>query len=236
MHPHLGTVTYLTESTGAPTVIFDKKGTFEFGSDASGPLNGCVLSYPSIGKHICFDGELLHGAPSTLAYPEINEEIEGFRVTFLVNVWLDHVPTQSQRLDRSIAQSLVVPLSLIEKKPLSFASSQTVRPLTTKVKHDGNHKWAIGGTDYIIDINLPPPSALCGVEDCTVVDLVHLKGSSIYPGVLSSDSSGSDESESGSDSGSGDDADSVSIVDSDSATRKRQRSKEGHSVNKKPRA
>jgi hypothetical protein len=194
VHPHLGTVTYLSTSTGGPTVILDKKGTFAYGSDASSSLKACVLSYPSIGKHICFDGELLHGAPSSLAYPEMLDSVEDFRVTFLVNVWLDHMPIQSQRLEEGVAKSLRITPDLVNSKPLCMTERQVVKPLKTKESHNINHKWAIGGTEYIIDINLPPLRSFREAADPNVVDLVKLERSSMYPGEISDSSSGSDSS------------------------------------------
>lgn len=194
MHPHLGTVTYLTSRTAAPTVIFDKRGTFAYGNDASDTLKECILSYPDNGKHICFDGELLHGSPSSLAHPELVEDIEDYRVTFLVNIWINHVPIQSQRLDSTVAKSLRIPVSLVNQIPLNLSEQQMLKALKVPAKAGTkNHKWAISGMEYIIDINLPLVHTLAGVRNKTVVDVVQLKDSRIYPGELSA--SPSDESD-----------------------------------------
>jgi hypothetical protein len=73
------------------------------------------LSFPAFGKHVAFDGRWLHGA-----LPELSRKAEGAsegdgetdgedeknptsstttkRVTFLVNVWLNHVPSTATPL------------------------------------------------------------------------------------------------------------------------------------------
>ena len=198
VHPHLGTVTYLSSIRGAPTVIFGKKGTFEFGSDASGPLSECVLSYPIFGKHICFNGELLHGAPSDLVYPSVDKSNEGVRVTFLVNIWLDHVPIQSQRLDESISKSLETSCATVTRKPLRFEDRQMICKSSAPSTRDVAYKWEIGGSEYIIDIFLPDLNSLRGVRDKTVVDFIRLSRGSMYPGELTSESSDDDSEESSS--------------------------------------
>lgn len=110
--PTLGTVTYLSTSRGIknrnvppqPTVIYSNTA----GDEVGNPIRDCYISYPRIGKHVCFDGNLLHGAfsDSKLAHWEQNEirnsdtlcskgednVYDRYRFTFLVNIWLDHHP------------------------------------------------------------------------------------------------------------------------------------------------
>ena len=66
-----------------------------------------VLSYPSLGKHIIFDGSLLHGAPSNetlkkawtakepgnLSSSSSDNNDDVVRVTFLVNIWINSRPS-----------------------------------------------------------------------------------------------------------------------------------------------
>jgi len=55
----------------------------------------CAVSWPKWGKQITFDGKFLHGAPAELARgPTRGEQ----RVTFLVNVWLNHKPVTAEPL------------------------------------------------------------------------------------------------------------------------------------------
>ena len=68
LHPRLATVTYLTDY-GSPTVIWDQKSP-PMSDVNKTTLHGSVvrrgwLSHPVTGKHLAFDGRLLHGAPAT---------------------------------------------------------------------------------------------------------------------------------------------------------------------------
>ena len=91
------------------------------------------MSHPAIGKHIAFDGELLHGVPPELMGPQ--PETGPFeRVTFLVNLWLTD------------------PLSGIEEFPPDVAST-----LNTPA---GNVAailpWAVAATDDVATVALQP--------------------------------------------------------------------------------
>ena len=102
--PTVSTVTYLeAPPNGACTAVFTNKIR-----DIEGdPIEGCVLSYPVVGKHLSFDGRYLHGAPSALTQPvmeALSKLQEGLkdggdsgssgsscgstRITFQVNVWV----------------------------------------------------------------------------------------------------------------------------------------------------
>jgi hypothetical protein len=101
VQPQLGTVTYLSDC-GAPTVVLPLR----ISSDGSGEVipsgSDGYMSFPSIGKHMVFDGRLLHGAPEDLRPTNMSEaekgatsmaaSAEGTRYTFLTNIWLDHRP------------------------------------------------------------------------------------------------------------------------------------------------
>ena len=65
-YPVVATVTYLTPAGGA-TVVFDIVGT-EYASAMlhGGAGHGFTVSCPVVGKHLCFDGSMLHAAPSDL--------------------------------------------------------------------------------------------------------------------------------------------------------------------------
>ncbi|CAJ1959129.1 unnamed protein product [Cylindrotheca closterium] len=110
--PILSTVTYLTPSseTAAPTVVFDH--TYSQGEDEV--MNLMLVSRPKLGKHLVFDGSLLHGAPAhSMLKPTsetpANEEgstTPSIRVTFLVNVWKDGRPASVHPLSPQIRQKL----------------------------------------------------------------------------------------------------------------------------------
>lgn len=73
IHPRLANVTYLSDY-GAPTVVFNKKSPPPNDIDnLGGEINVVWISHPSVGKHITFDGRLLHGAPATF-FPALNRK------------------------------------------------------------------------------------------------------------------------------------------------------------------
>ena len=111
LHPRVATITYLCD-TGVPTLILDKRSPPPIDIEKKS-LNGTVrkawLSHPMFGKHVAFDGRLLHGAPgeyfpsiknksSNVAEPKAKRlklesngytsttELSGKRITFMVNV------------------------------------------------------------------------------------------------------------------------------------------------------
>ncbi|KAF0689944.1 Aste57867_18637 [Aphanomyces stellatus] len=194
VHPYLGTVTYLCVHAG-PTVVLDTRGTFEYGADISGPLRHAIVSRPKAGKHITFDGELLHGAPSELAYPLIDDDVDGvIRVTFLVNIWINHLPVQSQRLDADVAATLQLPMAHAAALALNSADMEDTHVETYKatavVK---THRFAIqsSGDDYIIQLTLPV--ALKGVDAGSTVDCIALDDSAIVAGELTESSDDEEE-------------------------------------------
>jgi len=96
VNPYLATVTYLSAS-GAPTVCLSQP-TIPQASDGScveglgpGASAKAYVSYPALGKHLAFDGRLLHGCPSALKHHE------GERLSLLVNLWLGHRPVDITR-------------------------------------------------------------------------------------------------------------------------------------------
>ena len=119
IHPHLATVTYLT-SSGGPTIILDKTSGINISEDISGFISNGVISKPLFGKHLKFDGSKLHAAPSDLKDQDDDEEDDDededdndeedeikknpLRITFLVNIWLNHIPIQAIALtDNQVA-------------------------------------------------------------------------------------------------------------------------------------
>lgn len=90
VHPHLSTVTYLTDG-GAPTLILEADGSGT--DDSTQEVKFAHVSHPRVGKHVCFDGRFLHSAVSEFAQPGTATA----RVTFLVNVWLNHRPLSVER-------------------------------------------------------------------------------------------------------------------------------------------
>ena len=101
--PFLSTVTYCGDD-GAPTLVLpleaDERGHAllpDGGGDA-------YVSYPAVGKHLAFDGRLLHCAPQQLARSA--DASGGIRITLLVNVWRRHHPWGLRRLPKRLAERL----------------------------------------------------------------------------------------------------------------------------------
>jgi hypothetical protein len=119
--PYLSTITYLSTG-GGPTVILDSM------VDTSGaplvdaartaptigiPIDTGWVSYPELGKHVCFDGRLLHGVPAEFAPPTTEAGSLQQRITFLVNIWTNHKPESSLEYPlgaRGTAQPRPLPL------------------------------------------------------------------------------------------------------------------------------
>lgn len=149
--PTISTVTYLTSSHSKisstntpsppqnPTIILPH--CYHDAEDRN--ITQCILSYPYAGKHIAFDGRLLHGAPShpALLPPQyeqhqrsnlkqplntLNYKPEEERITFLVNIWLQGPPIGVQPLTEHIRSLL-----------LSSHNSETICHTndTTQIKH-----------------------------------------------------------------------------------------------------
>ena len=109
IHPHISTVTYMSDS-GAPTTALNCTVNSFTGEYFSPSDESAYLSWPKKGKHLSFDGRFLHAAPSNLmpigAFEKqikisdnITDENERKkqtrrqrRVTFLVNIWLNYKP------------------------------------------------------------------------------------------------------------------------------------------------
>jgi hypothetical protein len=107
--PSLSTVTYLTDSSAAPTLIFSRR----YDSNEEETMSDMLISHPSCGKHVVFDGRLLHGAPSHPLLRRHNVKGDGeetrepaVRITFLVNMWLNYKPARVNPLSQSIRECI----------------------------------------------------------------------------------------------------------------------------------
>lgn len=196
----LGTVTYLS-TVGGATIVLDMPGC-HYRTTQSGeidcPVEKVIISKPEVGKHITFDGLMLHGAPADL-YEEGSEdqsddedededdyesESEGNgnpRVTFLVNIWLNHVPTQAAPLHADLASLMQPPLSrfaaessgsggdgsacstFFQPCPSSSVKSVSVREEWAESEiHATNWSVELEDQTCVISVALPPASALEG--------------------------------------------------------------------------
>jgi len=118
VHPHLATVTYLGAALGAPTLMVDRVSPVDPHAPIEGPVTQLFVSRPAPGRHVSFDGRLLHGAPaegSLTCEDSTSTTKRPPRVTFLVNVWLNHIPLSATPLPPAI-QSKLQPTKLTEEQ------------------------------------------------------------------------------------------------------------------------
>ena len=113
VYPYISTVTYLTTG-GASTIIVSNMQQSPIGT----PIGEITVSHAVKSKHICFNGTLLHGAPyiEQLNAPRPTDNNDGYddlivnesksRVTFLVNLWVDHKPLRVDSLPTNIREKL----------------------------------------------------------------------------------------------------------------------------------
>jgi hypothetical protein len=64
------------------------------------------VSCPKVGKHISFDGRFLHAASSQLLSTSASGGSPSSRITFLVNIWLNHRPLGVQTFPSSLLQRM----------------------------------------------------------------------------------------------------------------------------------
>ena len=123
IHPHVATVTYLcAPATSAPTVVLDAISPLLASESPCGPLPRAVACYPAAGRHLCFDGRKLHGAMLDLAMRRekpAGAKAKGTpakpkRITFLVNVWFNHVPWGAEPLPVGVANKLTATLPSVQ--------------------------------------------------------------------------------------------------------------------------
>lgn len=147
--PVISTVTYLSDhsqlsgvtkpqsysdvnSQAESVKIYEPQPTVIFESTASTPVGQAIekvhISWPEVGKHIAFDGQLLHGAPAEPLLRQLNPAHEvpksvmsstapanvssdefvsadisnPMRVTLLANIWINHQPAQVKPLSAEI--------------------------------------------------------------------------------------------------------------------------------------
>lgn len=233
IYPNLGTVTYLSD-LGGPTLVFDKVGT----PDSSTPIIGLVerftASKPLMGKHITFTGSLLHAAPSDLTEDDEESSNDGSdnseesedesevinRVTFLVNIWVNHIPSQSKRFPAkqlSKMQKLNKDLQLDFNNVAPPSASVSI-PLSvdncTRAK-----TWRFNNSDVNYEVIVPLPdvdTTKTTIAAHDMIEYVYSKPTDaeeahgieiVYAEDQPSDSEGSDE---GSENGSGEESGSGS--------------------------
>ena len=154
IHPHLSTVTYLT-SVGAPTTILNSKvENIETGEPNFEPhVDSAFISWPQKGKHLVFDGALLHGVPFELLphHPSSNST----RVTFLVNIWLNYRPLAIQPFPADSFNDYLPTQELqnVSFSPFTVKTDEIIYPDETENNNE-RFEWTLGGP-VVIQAVLP---------------------------------------------------------------------------------
>ncbi len=141
VHPQISTVLYLSE-VGSPTLILEHRVS---SSSAIESVSRAHLSHPAYGKHVSFDGRFLHGVPAQLL---VRKPVRGgyTRLTFLVNVWVNHV----LRDTHPFPSHLLAKLKLRVRKggaspgqpcPLAFPKSETAPKVISASPSAPAHGW-----------------------------------------------------------------------------------------------
>jgi hypothetical protein len=161
VYPHLSTVTYLTDC-GAPTLILDQKAGVDY-EDTSvlyGPITTGEISVPRLGKHLVFDGQKLHGAPSILSSPADQGRR---RITFLANVWLNYQPIRVEPLP-SVRGLVSVAAA---KSVLQFYLDAPLPVSSVRASSWTSHEFPFGptGKEHMLVLPLPSVDLLPGKND-----------------------------------------------------------------------
>mmetsp|Transcript_17513 Transcript_17513/g.25871 ORF Transcript_17513/g.25871 Transcript_17513/m.25871 type:complete len:386 (-) Transcript_17513:1551-2708(-) len=174
IHPHISTVTYLTD-LGAPTMVLSKRvdpmsGAYvtDAGDDGSVSNVDGLVSFPKQGKHLSFDGRYLHAAPSDLLRDGLFEEQCKFdrpdgidmkkmkvlerrhrRVSFLVNIWLNYHPYNVHPFPETMISNLskmdlLGDVRLFDKCDEAKKSGDSI---TLKLKGEGKIQCEEGSVD-----------------------------------------------------------------------------------------
>jgi hypothetical protein len=137
--PTLSTVTYLRSTPNAsPTIVFPH--TYDKGEGEV--INEMLVSYPRRGKHLVFDGRLLHGAPAHHALRQSTDAVSKsdaeersssqVRVTFLVNIWANGQPSVVKRLPTDLRR--LVRQAGKHKKGLRISSQKVIEFESRKIE------------------------------------------------------------------------------------------------------
>jgi len=99
--PQLSTVTYLT-TFGGPTVVLNCVAHPMSGEPTAlaplfsdlpqGRVDGADVVFPTLGRHLKFDGRKMHAVVPALASRTAQASEDQPRLTLLVNVWIGHKP------------------------------------------------------------------------------------------------------------------------------------------------
>ena len=171
LHPHLSTVTYLSDG-GGPTAVIEQRRPEEGGVRLK-DRRGMLLSCPAVGKHFVFDGRFLHGVPSLPATESdaaggatAASEEGGLRVTFLVNIWLGYTPAGLRRypvpeMAHSAAAGATGKWTAAEFSAGSAAV--VVEATATDTRHRSDQSYPVMWVDGKVDVEMRLPAIPMGL-------------------------------------------------------------------------
>ena len=123
VHPHIATVTSLSDGGMNPTVIVEGAAPVLADDVSTITVPKTDIAFPKAGKHISFDGRFAHGAPALAPDGRADgTRDEPKRVTFLVNVWISHLPAGAEELPQDVAESLTGAPNVHMRSPNSTLS------------------------------------------------------------------------------------------------------------------
>ena len=183
VYPSLASVTYLTTPTAVAssgaTLVLNCRGTSSRGEALSPIVDNFIISRPQVGKHFYFDGHLLHAAPSSIegedeeveegadTEDDDDDESDGegeLRVTFLANVWINHIPKHACRFPASLASKLSPPIAgpLLDLVSPAGTESEVPVQLTMQRPSDvlARSTWHFKDASHTFRVTLPRPLGL----------------------------------------------------------------------------
>jgi len=131
--PILSTVTYLTEQA-YPTLVFPHR----HDEPEDEQMESMIVSHPRRGKHLVFDGRLLHGAPACQAMSQNAAESQpaGIRVTFLVNLWQHSKPCGINVLEPKVRDAVKQSVESLEAKQVAGLDMEKEAISSLEVKNE----------------------------------------------------------------------------------------------------
>ena len=202
LHPMVSTVTYLTTPrAAAPTVVLGRPSPLLASESPCGSVPSAAACWPALGRHLAFDGKLLHGAlpnltpsPTTPTPPAPAAAAARKRVTFLVNVWLNHVPWGAEKLPKSIAKQLSVAASGVRlglgeavpvpPQPVCSTLGDALPPLAS---------WTFGEPSAKLTLSMPwPHAAVATLVDASRMATKGMRSAPPFLSVTFGDGSGAE--------------------------------------------
>lgn len=166
LHPMLATVTYLGVPRGAaPTIVLARPSPLLASESACGAVPHAASCWPSLGRHLCFDGKLLHGAlpdltPPAAAATSSPSAGSHKRVTFLVNVWLNHAPWGAEEVPKALSKRLSKAAEAGLRMGLAGARARPPEPLVLSAARAAPvASWTFGEPKARLSLQLPWPKA-----------------------------------------------------------------------------